>query len=131
MQDTVTPFAIGLLEFSMIDLMGPDTMGVWFLILAITFSISIWAAHMIHRQARKDSENHYFFENISPAGWRDFKSIFVVITVLVVLGVILWIRGEAGVLAMAGLLFAAAAIMHQLHISYQYWMHSLVIGDDG
>jgi hypothetical protein len=131
MQDTVTPFAIGLLEFSMIHLMGPDTLGVWFLVLAMTFSISVWAAHMIHRQARKDSDNHYFFENIAPAGWRDFKSTFVVIAVLVVLGVTLWIRGEVGILAMAGLLFAAAAIMHQLHISYQFWMHSLVIGDDG
>jgi hypothetical protein len=131
MQDTVTPFAIGLLEFSMIDLMGPDTLGVWFLILAMTFSVSIWAVHMIHWQARNDPDNHYFFENISPTGWRDFKSSYVVIAVFVVLGVTLWIRDEVGILAVAGLLFAAVAIMGQLFMSHRYWMHSLVGSEDG
>lgn len=125
MQDTVTPFAIGLLEFGMISLMGPDNLGIWFLILAAIFGVSIWAAHMIHRQARKDPENHYFFQNLPPADWRDFKGSFVVTTILGVLGATLWISGDAGFLAMAGLLFAAAAILRQLHISHQYWMHSL------
>lgn len=124
-QDSVTPFVIGLLEFTMIDLMGPDTLGVWFLLLAMIFSVSTWASHMIHRQARKDPDNHYFFQNISPAGWRDFKATFVVITVLLVLGVTLWIRGGTGIPAVIGLLFAAAAIIRQLRMSQQYWLHSL------
>lgn len=130
-QDTVTPFAIGLLEFSMIDLMGPDTLGVWFLVLAMTFSVSVWAAHMIHRQARKDPGNRYFFDNIPPAGWRDFKNTYAVIAVLVMLGLTLWIRSGTGMLATAGLLFAAAALVHQLRMSCHYWMHSLVVGEDG
>lgn len=130
MQDTVTPFAIGLLEFSMIDLMGTDSLGVWFLVLALTFSVSVWAVHLIHRQARKDPDNDYFFKNISSAGWRDFRRSFAVIAVLIVLGITLWIRGEPGILAVLGLLFAAAAILLQLRLSYQYWMHSLVGGED-
>lgn len=130
MQDTVTPFAIGLLEFSMIDLMGPETLGLWFMILAMVFGVSIWAAHMIHRQARKDPSNSYFFEHIPSAGWRDFKTSFALVSVLLVLGIILWIQGEAGFLAMAGLLFAIVAIMRQLYLSHHYWMHSLVVGED-
>jgi hypothetical protein len=130
MHDTVTPFAIGLLEFGMINLMGPDTLGLWFLVLAMIFGISNWAAHMIHRQARKDPENHYFFQNLPPANWRDFKGSFVVLAILVILGGTLWISGDAGILAVAGLLFAAAAIMRQLHLSSQYWMHSLGDAED-
>jgi hypothetical protein len=126
MQDTVTPFVIGLLEFGMIDLMGPDSLGVWFLLMAMIFGVSTWAAHMIHRQARKDPENHYFFQNIHPAGWRDFKGSYIVIGILIVLAAVLWLSAKAGLLAAVGLLFAAAAIIRQLYISHQYWMHSMM-----
>ncbi len=126
MQDTVTPFAIGLLEFGMVDLMGPDELGVWFFLLAMIFAVSTWASHTIFRQARRDPENHYFFENIPTAGWRDFRSAFIVIGILLAIAAVLWIRGGTGILATAGLLFAAAAIIRQLYISHRYWMHSLV-----
>jgi hypothetical protein len=115
----------------MIDLMGPDTLGVWFLLLAMIFSVSIWAGHMIYKQARKDQENLYFFEKFAPAGWRDFKGSLAVITVLVLLALILWIIGEAGFIAVVGLLFAAAALMRQLHLSHITWMHSMVMNEEG
>ena len=131
MQDTVTPFAIGLLEFGMIDMMGLESLGAWFLLLATIFGVSTWAVHMIHRQARKDPENHYFFHNIQAAGWRDFTGSYIVIGILVILGTVLWLSGNAGILATAGLLFAAAAIVRQLYLCHKYWMHSLLLEEDG
>ncbi|MCB1688406.1 MAG: hypothetical protein KDI33_07970 [Halioglobus sp.] len=131
MQDTVTPFVIGLLEFGMVDLMGPDTLGVWFILLAMIYGVSTWAAHMIHRQARIDPENQYFFQNLLPAGWRDFKASYIVIGILSALGAVLWLSGESGALAAVGLLFAAAAIIRQLYISNQYWMHSMMGEGEG
>jgi hypothetical protein len=131
MQDTITPFAIGLLEFGMIDQMGLDSLGVWFLLLAIIFGVSTWAVHMIHRQARNDPENHYFFHNMQAAGWRDFIGSYVVIGMLAILGAVLWVSGNVGFLATAGLFFAAAAIIRQLYLCHKYWMHSLMLEESG
>ena len=47
LQDSVVPFGIGILEFTLIDLMGPDSLGPWFYVMAATmrdFAPSIAAA---------------------------------------------------------------------------------------
>jgi hypothetical protein len=126
MWDTVIPFAIGLLEFALIDLMGPETLGLWFVALAVVFGLTIGAAHTAHRQARMDPENDYFFSNVSAAGMRDYTGSVVSIFLLCVVGAILHITGDRGVLAMAALFLAAAMLIYQLNLSRYYWMHTLV-----
>lgn len=126
MWDTVIPFAIGLLEFALIDLMGPDSLGIWFLGLAVVFSLSIGAAHAAHVQARKDPENDYFFDTISPAKWSDYSGSGVSITLLVVFGAVLHFTGDRGILAMVALFLAAFMLAYQLMLANRYWMHTLV-----
>jgi hypothetical protein len=131
MWDTVIPFAIGLLEFALIDLMGPENLGIWFLVLAIVFGLTIGAAHTAHRQARLDSENDYFFDNISPANWGDYAGSIVSIGLLAVFGAVLHVTGDRGVLAMAALLLAAFMLAYQLTGANRYWMHTLVKEENG
>lgn len=126
MEDTLIPFAIGLLEFSMIDLMGPDTLGPWFLALAGVFALCIGATHVVHRRARRDSENDYFFSQVAPAGWRDYAASIVVICVLALFGLALWNLQSNHILELAALLFALAALSYQMLQSHRYWMHTLI-----
>lgn len=126
MWDTVIPFAIGLLEFALIDLMGPERLGLWFMVLAIAFSLSIGAAHTAHRQARKDSENDYFFNAVAPASWKDYAGSIGSIAVLALIGVFLQISEDRSWLAMTALLLAAGMLASQLIIARRYWMHTLV-----
>jgi hypothetical protein len=125
MQDTMIPFAIGLLEFSMIDLMGPATLGPWFLLLAATFGLSLTAIHASHRRARKEPENDYFFRQAAPASWRDYGWSVTTIGLLVLMGIALWLTNGQRVLAVVSLFFALGALMFQLFISRRYWMHTL------
>lgn len=126
MQDTLTPFAIGLMEFSMIDLMGPNTLGPWFLLLAAVFTVSMGTTHATHRRARRDPENDYFFKNFAPASWRDYGASFVAISGLIVCGIGLWISGNQGAVAVAALVYAAAMLTFQMLSANRYWMHTLV-----
>ena len=126
MGDTVTPFAIGLLEFSMIDLMGPDTLGPWFVCLASVFGISIAATHVAHRRARKDPANDYFFSKVAPANWRNYLGSFMVVLSLLLIGAALWLTGNRTWMPLAALLYATAALAFQLLMQRRYWMHSLV-----
>lgn len=126
MEDTLIPFFIGLLEFSMIDLMEPKLLGPWFLVLAAIFSVSTLANHMAMRRARSDPANNYFFDNINAASWRDYRMSMAVISVLVAFGMLLWAQPESPILSLTALLAALAALCHQTWQSRRYWMHSLI-----
>ena len=122
MEDTLTPFIIGLLEFAMIDLMGSDHLGAWFLMLAAVFSVSIGASHLVFRRARRDPLNNYCFSQMGSASWRDYLMSFVVVAILIIVGAALWLSGHVGVFALAGLLFALAALSYQLVSIHRYWL---------
>ena len=122
MEDTVTPFIIGLLEFAMIDLMGPQTMGPWFLALATVFAVSIGASHLIMRRARRDPANDHFFSQVGRARWRDYALSSVVVAFLALFGIALWLLAPSAKLTLVALLFAVAALVYQLFIIHRYWL---------
>ena len=130
MWDTVIPFAIGLLEFALIDLMGPENLGIWFVALAVVFGLSIGASHQAHRQARKDRENDYFFSAIAPASWGDYMGAMLSIAALAMVGVYLHVSDDRGVVAMAALLLAIGMLCYQLMLAKRYWMHTLLDTED-
>jgi hypothetical protein len=126
MQDTLVPFAIGLLEFSMIDMVGPDSLGPWTIALALVFALCVFATHTAHRRARRDPANDYFFRNVAPTSWRDYRHSIGVVSTLLVLGVVLWITGARTWLPLVALCFGLAALIYQLVLTQRYWMHTLV-----
>ena len=125
MEDTLIPFVIGLLEFAMIDLMRPDFIGLWFVLLAAVFTVTTAASHLTMRQARRDSSNDYFFSQMGPAGWRDYKATIIVVTLFCVFGLVLWLCGNHRLMSIAALLIALAAMSYQMIQAKRYWMHSL------
>jgi len=131
LEDTLVPFLIGLLQFAMIDLMYPDPLGPWFLMLAAIYGITIATSHITMRRARLDPANAYFFSKIGPASWRDYRASLVVIIVLVATGVVLWIVDDKPYLATAALLLALLALFHQFGKAKLYWMHSLQQDESG
>ena len=126
MEDTLIPFAIGLLEFSMIDLMGPDTLGPWFLALATLFAICTGANHSVFIRARKDPANAYFFSRIPAAGWKDFTASTVIIGTLILFAAALWLTGNRSGLPLAALIFGMAALSYQFVLTHRYWMNTLL-----
>jgi hypothetical protein len=126
MEDTLIPFYIGLLEFVMIDLMGPGFIGPWFVMLAAIFGVSTWANHRVMRQARGDPANDYFFKDYTSGGWRDYIGSIVVVSTLAALGVILWIYNDSYFLAAAAMVFALIAVARQFNQARRYWMHSVI-----
>jgi len=124
-QDSVVPFGIGILEFSLIDLMGPDTLGPWFYTFAIIFAVSTWANHTIFRRARQDPANREFFELVEAATLRDFMPSVVAIAVICFFGVVLHASGSKGWLALVAILATIAALAYQIHLIRRYWERSI------
>lgn len=125
MEDTLIPFYIGLMEFGMIDLMGPDLLGPWFLLLAGIFALSTLANHLVMRRARADPANDYFFRTVTAASWRDYSVSITVVVVLVLMGALLWVFEGSYLLAVASLTLAILALAYQFRNARRYWMHSM------
>jgi hypothetical protein len=125
LQDSVVPFGIGILEFTLIDLMGPDSLGPWFYVLALVFAASTWASHAISRRARQDPANWEFFDSVQPATIRDFVPSISAIGGLGLLGLVLHISGSQGWLAFGSILVAVAALAYQIEVTRRYWDRSI------
>lgn len=126
LEDTLVPFLIGLLEFAMIDLMYPNPIGPWFLLLAAVYGVSTATTHMTMRRARRDPTNEYFFSQTGPASWSDYLVSATAVVVLSTIGIVLWIIDDNQYLFVAALFVALLALAYQYRQSKRYWMHSLV-----
>ena len=124
-RDSTVPFAIGLLEFSLIDRIGSDSLGTWFGVLALLFSISIWISHVTFRRARQDPANQEFFASLEPAGIRDFAAPLLSVLTLFVLAAIFSIVEDRGGFALASILLAIALIGLQLWGIRGWWQRAL------
>ncbi|MEM7098310.1 MAG: hypothetical protein AAF541_08635 [Pseudomonadota bacterium] len=115
--DAVFPFLVGILEFAQINLLGPSSIGPWFLVLSVLFAAMTWISHRSMKRARLDDDNHEFFDRINPANWRDHLRAGAPAGILAVLGVSIWLSGSRGWFVLVAIVFVA------ILLSYQIWMN--------
>ncbi len=125
MEDTLIPFFIGLLEFAMIDLMGPNFLAIWFVLLGAVFIVVTLGSHLTLRQARRDSANDYFFNQVNPASWRDYTATIAVVALFCLCGLLLWLFDNNGLMSITALLLALGAMSYRFVQVKHFWMHSL------
>lgn len=129
LEDTLVPFLIGLLEFAMIDLTQPDLVGPWLLLMAAIFVIAVYTSHTIARRARSDPANDYFFSRYDPASLRDYRESGASITILGLLGIILWLFPGLYWLAVFALLLTMLALGYQYLQARRFWLHSVTLDE--
>ena len=66
-KDAVFPFLVGIVEFALISALGPDTLGLWFIILGGLYGAMSWISQATMAHARQDAENALFFSNSPPS----------------------------------------------------------------
>lgn len=123
--DSVIPFAVGLLEFTMIACLGLDYLPIWFVLLAMLFCVMPATLQSIFRRARLEKENNAFFANVKPASLRDFVPNIVVVLLFVGSAGLLAVTGDQYLLALVCLLIAAAAHARQMYLSSLYWRNAM------
>jgi hypothetical protein len=119
--DSVYPFFIGLIEFMLIESLGPDEIGLWFLFLAFIFGMMTWVSHANMRRARMDSDNEAFFSRFEPAQLRDFYPVIAIVCALALVGTYLLISKNQGLPAMLALLVTTAMLGWQFFTAARFW----------
>jgi len=123
--DSILPFFVGLIEFLMIDMMGPDKLGHWMLVLALVFATMIVASHKVFQRARRDPANRDWFDMFSPATLRDFLAHGIVFAALVLIGAWLWKSGNTGWPALCALLVTHVILGYEIYNAAKFWNQSM------
>ena len=123
--DSVYPFLIGLIEFMLIEALGPDEIGRWFLFMALIFGMMTLVAHANMRRARQDTDNDAFFNSIEPAELRDFYPHITIVCALALGGIYLLISGDQGLLAMLALLATNGMLGWQFYTAALFWKRTV------
>jgi hypothetical protein len=113
----------------MIDMMGPEKLGRWMIVLAIVFATMIFVSHKVMRRARRDPANRVWFEQYSPASLRDFLPQIAVITAIVLFGSWLWRSGNYGWTALCALIAAHGILGYEIYKAANFWNQSMGGGE--
>ena len=123
--DSLLPFIVGLIQFLMIDVMGPEKLGQWLFVVATVYTTMLVLSHRVMRRARRDPDNREFFDRYAPATLRDFLPQIVIIGLVMVLGVaFLQIRGF-GWLAGVTLIAVLIGLAYETRNAARYWSASM------
>ncbi len=123
--DTVFPFAIGILQFMLIDTMGPDNIAYWFLLMAGIFTMMHWVAHSTMVKARNDSDNADFFKSRAPAELRDFYPQITSVIFISGVGFVLLLYPGISILSTLGLLGVISLFLFQYYSVARFWENSV------
>ena len=124
--DSVYPFFIGLIEFMLIETLGPDEFGQWMLFIALAFAVMHWVTHANMKRARLDADNQTFFRKMEPARLRDFYPHLAVVGILVTAGVYLFLSANLGLPALFILLTTNGFLGWQFYTTAQFWERSMM-----
>lgn len=123
--DSIYPFAIGLLEFVLIELLGAEHFGGWMISYAAIFALMVWISHRTMRRARLDGQNEQFFNNLQPAEPKDFYGAIAGVIVMATFGAYVAATNNTGVVALIGILATALIALYQFRMAAYFWERSL------
>ncbi len=126
--DSALPFLVGLAEFAMIAMMGPDNLWAWVLIGGLLSVMIQYMIYTLMRRARRDPDNQEIFVKLSPATWLDHMPQFIPAILLILISIWLWRYGYNQWVALTVFLIALVAMTISLRIQARFWRISM--GDD-
>ena len=125
MQEFVMPFAVGLIQFSIIQMLTVQLIGPWMVLVAVLILTINWIAHSTMRKARLDGDNSEFFTGTTTADWRDFQLAIGSIALLLVYGIYEWVFAPFNAATLSILLITLGLLLVQFRLMAVWWSRSV------
>jgi len=123
--DMMTPFGIGLLEFALVDLMGPATTGAWLVVFVAAYTATMAGTHVLYRRARAEPENAEYFRRLEPATWRDFRPEAVIVIALLAASLVSALMEGWTLFELCVCVAIGVALLRQLELGRRFWNRML------
>ena len=91
MQEFIMSFAVGLIQFSIVQMLAVQLIGPWMVLVAVLMLTINWIAHTTLRKAGLDGGNEEFFAVTKTASWQDFQVAIGSISLLLTYGIYEWV----------------------------------------
>ena len=124
-QEFVMPFAVGLIQFSIIQMLTVQLTGPWMVLVAALILTINWIAHSTMRKARLDGDNSDFFTGTTTASWRDFQLAIGSIALLLVYGIYEWVFAPFNAATLSILLITLSLLLVQFRLMAVWWSRSV------
>jgi hypothetical protein len=124
-QEFVMPFAVGLIQFSIIQMLTVQLTGPWMVLVAALILTINWIAHSTMRKARLDGDNSEFFTGTTTASWRDFQLAIGSIALLLVYGIYEWVFAPFNAATLSILLITLGLLLVQFRLMAVWWSCSV------
>lgn len=125
--DSVVPFLLGVLEFSMAEMLEPELMHLWCFVLAAIFAGASTTGAVILRHAASDPENRDSGLGTVFSMRRSLGQAASLVGTLLVAGAAVLVWGPAGWVALLAVVAANVVLVVQAGIIRHYWVRSLGI----
>ncbi|MDG1205854.1 MAG: hypothetical protein P8N51_10825 [Pseudomonadales bacterium] len=123
--DSIFPFLIGLVEFTMIESIDPNEPGQWLLAMTLIFASMHGVSHSMMRAARKDADNAFFFASVLPAKLSDFKIEFTLVLALFLTSIyFLFSNDHTNFALLLPVIAVNALLLFQLYLVEGFWARS-------
>jgi hypothetical protein len=123
--DSVYPFLIGVIEFTLVESLGRGETGEWLILFAMTFGLMVIVSHKTMQRARDDGDNDAFFDQFEPATLRDFVPQIMIVCGLALAGIYLMVSGDRGIIAMLAVLATAGILVWQFFVAALTWRRTV------
>jgi hypothetical protein len=124
-QDSVFPFVIGIIEFSMVELMGPEHIPAWMCLIGLIFVLMVGSNHQTFVKARREPENADHFRTVRPATTDDFIAPALTIASIFAMALMLQITGNQTWLAFGCIALCSGILAYQVEDSRRFWNKSM------
>jgi len=126
-RDLTLPFAIGVLEFTMIDLTGSQYLVWWLVDLAAVYALAAWISQDIFVRARRDPDNHEYFRGFEPARPADLIVPVATVAAFLAFAVAVYFFPNENGLALAAIGFTVVSLAYRVVEARRYWNISMSI----
>jgi len=123
--DSAVPFVLGVLEFSMAEMLEPELLHFWFYVLAAIFAGASASSVVILRRALADDANREMRDAFDYSIPETAMQAGGMIGTLLVAGLIVHWRGPHGWVALCAVIIANVILMLQIGLIRSYWNRAL------
>ena len=129
LDDTLSPFALGVSQFILVDTIGSAGIGWWIAGISLPVAIAGFTSARILKKAARDPANELFFATVTSRGWTRQLPTFMAMMILIAFGVFIEFAGAGVVLQIIGLAFVNLILLGQLLLQRIYWIRSINLSD--
>jgi len=125
MRDSLVPFGLGLGQFALAELLRPDQVALWCLVLATLFAFAMYSSIGIFRSAEADPENAWYFADHPPDFRERYGPAIATVSVLLAIAALAAWSGPGGAGQVVAMALVNAVLFAQLELQRIYWSRSI------